>query len=88
MSPSTRKTLIISAGSVVAALAFGVGLHFLAVYLRDHGPSDSGFSLQGSGATIVFLPALIAIVGASQAKRTRGASMAGNRGNMEGEHHG
>jgi hypothetical protein len=51
-----------SVGSVGAALVFGVGLHFLAVYLRDHGPSGSGFSFQGNGATIVFLPALIALV--------------------------
>ena len=41
---------------------FGVSLHFLAVYLRDHGPSGVGWSLQGNGATIVFLPALIALV--------------------------
>jgi hypothetical protein len=63
MSPFSRRSLLLSAGSVGAALVFGVGLHFLAVYLRDHGPSGSGFSLQGNGATIVFLPALIAIVG-------------------------
>ncbi len=51
-----------SAGSIGAALVFGVSLHFLAVYLRDHGPSGGGWSLQGNGATIVFLPALIALV--------------------------
>ena len=61
MSPP-RRSLIISAGSIGAALVFGVSLHFLAVLLRDHGPSGVGWSLQGNGATIVFLPALIALV--------------------------
>lgn len=45
MSPTSRNSLIMSAGSVGAALAFGVSLHFLAVYLRDHGPSGQGQSL-------------------------------------------
>jgi hypothetical protein len=51
-----------SAGSIGAALVFGITLHFLAVYLRDHGPSGGGWSLQGNGATIVVLPALIALL--------------------------
>lgn len=62
MSLTARRSLIMSAGSAGAALLFGVGLHFLAVYLRDHGPSGEAWSLQGNGATIVFLPALVAPV--------------------------
>ena len=62
MSPTARNRLIVSAGSIGAALVFGVSLHFLSVYVRDHGPSGQGWSLQRNGATIVFLPALIALV--------------------------
>lgn len=60
MSPASWRSLILSAVSNGVALVFGVSLHFLAIYLRDHGPSGVGWSLQGNGATIVFLPSLIA----------------------------
>ena len=44
------------------ALLGGLALHFLAVYLRDNGPSFDGISLRGNGALIVLPVALLALI--------------------------
>jgi hypothetical protein len=62
---STQRHLPQFRGSLIAALAallVGIGLHWLAIYLRDYGPSGSGWSLRGNGATIVLLLWLAATV--------------------------
>src|SRR5262245_59279864 len=60
-----RETpLTISLLAAGAGLLVGLALHFLAVYLRDYGPSGAGFSLRGNGALIVLpLAAVLLIAG-------------------------
>jgi hypothetical protein len=46
----------------VTALGCGLALHYLAVYLRDHGPVSDHWSLRGNGAAIVLPMALLLLV--------------------------
>ena len=54
------SSLIFSLITIALALLFGLALHFLAVFLRDNGPSFDGISLRGNGALIVLPVALLA----------------------------
>jgi len=48
--------------AAVGGLAFGLALHYLALYLRDYGPSAGSWSLRGNGAiTIVLAGALVVL---------------------------
>ncbi len=58
----TPPQLRISGIAAVAALALGAGLHWLAVYLRDYGPSGAAWSLRGNGATVVLPLALLGLL--------------------------
>lgn len=49
---------VVAAG---AGLVVGLGIHYLAVFLRDSGPSFGSWSLQGNGALIV-LPAILLVL--------------------------
>jgi len=43
----------------VGGLTYGLALHYLVTYLRDHGPDGGGWSLRGNGAiTLVWLGVL------------------------------
>jgi hypothetical protein len=55
-------TLRFSVGAILGGLLLGIVLHLIALWLRDYGPSGSGFSFRGNGATIVIPVALIGIV--------------------------
>ena len=56
------SSLIFSLIATAIALLFGLALHFLAVFLRDNGPSFDGISFQGNGAAIVLLVALLGLI--------------------------
>ena len=57
-------SLAITFLAAVAGLVVGLGLHYLAVYLRDYGPQGPGFSLRGNGALVVLpLAALLLLAG-------------------------
>lgn len=55
-------SLIFSLIATVIALLFGLAIHFLAVFLRDNGPSFDGISFSGNGALIVLPVALLALI--------------------------
>ena len=58
--------------SALGGLAFGLALHYLVLYARDHGPSAGSWSLQGSGAiSLIPLGALIVLVAEIQLVRRR-----------------
>ena len=53
-----------SLSAAAAGLLFGLAVHFVTVYFRDHGPSGPGWSLRGNGAIIfLFLAPIGLIVG-------------------------
>jgi hypothetical protein len=57
---SLTISLLAAAGGLLA----GLGLHFLAVYLRDYGPEWPGISFRGNGALIVLpLAAVLLLAG-------------------------
>ena len=67
------RSLMLPFISSALALLFGLALHFLAVFLRDNGPSFDGISLRGNAALIVLLVALIGpIIGKIVEMRRRG----------------
>jgi hypothetical protein len=56
------SSLIFSLFATAIALLFGLALHFLAVFLRDNGPSFDGISFRGNGALIVLPVALLGLI--------------------------
>ena len=56
------SSLIFSLIAAIIALLVGLALHFLAVLLRDQGPSFDGISLRGNGALIVLPAALLVLI--------------------------
>jgi hypothetical protein len=65
-------------GVLLAAVALwvGLGLHALAIWLRDSGPAWDGVSLRGNGALIVLLVAVVALM-AGEVLAARGRSRLG-----------
>src|SRR5215468_9743585 len=48
--------------AALGGLAFGLAVHYLVLYERDHGPSAGSWSLQGNGAgALILLGALIVL---------------------------
>ncbi len=71
-SPSTRSSLILSAVIVVVGCVFGIAVHFITVFFRDHGPVFGSVAFNGDGAIIFLLLAPIGlIVGEIVAFRSR-----------------
>lgn len=58
----TGRSLVVSIIVTVVGLLFGLGLHVVTIYFRDHGPSFGGFSLNGNGAIIFLVLAPIALI--------------------------
>jgi len=56
-----RTSWLTALGLTTVALCVGLGLHVLAVWLRDAGPAWDGVSLRGNGALIVLLFAAMAV---------------------------
>ena len=56
------RSLIYSLIATALAFLFGLALHFLAVFLRDNGPSFDGISFRGNGALIVLPVALLGLI--------------------------
>lgn len=56
------RSLIFSLIATAIALIFGLALHFLAVFLRDNGPSFDGISFRGNGALIILPLALLGLI--------------------------
>lgn len=56
------RSLIYSLIAIALAFLFGLALHFLAVFLRDNGPSFDGISFRGNGALIVLPVALLGLI--------------------------
>jgi hypothetical protein len=68
----TGRSLVVSLIVTLAGLLFGLALHFVTVYFRDHGPSFDGIALNGNGAIVFLLLGLIAlIIGEVYAVRNR-----------------
>jgi hypothetical protein len=60
-STQTRMALD-SLVAAVAGLLFGLALHTLTAYTRDHGPTWGDYSLQGNGAVVLLLLAPVALL--------------------------
>ena len=56
------RSLIFSLIATAIAFLFGLAMHFLAVYLRDNGPSFDGISFRGNGALIILPVALLGLI--------------------------
>jgi hypothetical protein len=56
------RSLIFSTIAIAIAFLFGLAMHFLAVFLRDNGPSFDNISFRGNGALIVLPVALIGLI--------------------------
>jgi hypothetical protein len=56
------SSFIFSLIATALAFLFGLALHFLAVFLRDNGPSFDGISFRGNGALIILLVALLGLI--------------------------
>jgi hypothetical protein len=56
------RTLIFSLVATALALLFGLAMHFLAVFLRDNGPSFDSISFRGNGALIILPMALLGLI--------------------------
>jgi hypothetical protein len=58
------KSRLLNFSLIATALAFlfGLTLHFLAVSLRDNGPSFDGISFRGNGALIILPVALFGLI--------------------------
>lgn len=67
-----NRTLIFTVSVAALGLLVGLALHFLAVFLRDQGPSFDGISLRGNGALIVLpVAGLVLILGEIVCVRSR-----------------
>jgi len=56
------RSFIFSLVATVLALLFGLAMHFLAVFLRDNGPSFDNISFRGNGALIVLPIAILGLI--------------------------
>jgi hypothetical protein len=56
------SSFIFSLIATALAFLFGLALHFLAVFLRDNGPSFDGISFRGNGALIILPVALLGLI--------------------------
>jgi hypothetical protein len=56
------RLLIFSLIATALAFLFGLTLYFLAVSLRDNGPSFGGISFRGNGALIILPVALLGLI--------------------------
>jgi hypothetical protein len=56
------RSLIFSIIAIAIAFLFGLAMHFLAVFLRDNGPSFDGISFRGNGAIIILPIALLGLI--------------------------
>src|SRR5207245_7260372 len=59
---NNRFTFNFSLITTTIGILFGLALHYLAVYLRDNGPSFGGISFQGNGASVVLAVAVIGLI--------------------------
>jgi hypothetical protein len=57
-----NPSLIYSLIATALAFLFGLSMHYLAVFLRDYGPSFDGISFRGNGALIVLPVALLGLI--------------------------
>ena len=57
-----NRSLIFSLVATALALLFGLAMHFLAVFLRDNGPSFDSISFRGNGALIILPVALLGLI--------------------------
>ncbi len=48
--------------ATIAGLLFGLALHLVTAYARDHGPSGDNYSLRGNGAIVLLLLAPLAVL--------------------------
>ena len=60
-STQTRMALD-SLVAAAAGLLFGLALHALTAYARDHGPAWGNYSLKGNGAIVLLLLAPVALL--------------------------
>jgi len=66
------RTVIFTMSVTVFGLLVVLALHYLAVFLRDQGPSFDGIALRGNGALIVVpVAALVLMLGESVCVRSR-----------------
>ena len=56
------RSLIFSVIAIALAFLFGLAMHFLAVFLRDNGPSFDSISFKGNGALIILPVALLGLI--------------------------
>ena len=56
------RSLIFAFIAIALALLFGLAMHFLAVLLRDNGPSFDDISFRSNGALIVLPVALLGLI--------------------------
>ena len=56
------RSLIFSLIATALAFLFGFAMHFIAVFLRDNGPSFDNISFRGNGALIILPVALIGLI--------------------------
>src|SRR4051812_36114885 len=62
MEVRQSRMLADTLGAAFAGFVAGVAIHFLTIYVRDHGPAWGGFSLKGNGATVLLLLALVMVL--------------------------
>ena len=56
------RSLIFSLIATAIAFLSGITLYFLAVFLRDNGPSFNSISFRGNGALIILPVALLGLI--------------------------
>ncbi|SRR6266496_5654438 len=56
------RSLIFSLIATPIAFLFGLAMHFLAVFLRDNGPSFDSISFRGNGALIILPVTLLGLI--------------------------
>ena len=56
------RSLIFSLIATAIAFLFGLAMHYLAVFLRDNGPSFDSISFRGNGALIMLPVALLCLI--------------------------
>ena len=56
------RALIFTLIATALAFLFGLAMHFLAVFLRDNGPSFDSIPFRGNGALIILPVALLSLI--------------------------